>query len=93
MLEEQHLERASDILKALANPVRLRILMVLEETHEAAVSQIVEATGSDQPLVSKHLSTMRLLGIVEVRRDGKNMFYSLKMKPVLQVLECVRSCV
>lgn len=55
--------------RALSEPVRLRLLNVLMQG-ERTVGQLVEASGTGQANVSKHLSVLRDAGMVETRKEG-----------------------
>ena len=68
--------RASTTLKALAHPQRLFILCCLHQ-REATVSDLEELTGAAQPVISQHLTRMRLEGMVESRRDGNYVYYRI----------------
>lgn len=65
-----------DELKALAHPLRFRILEVLREG-ERNVGEIEEASGIGQPALSQQLGVLRKAGLVETRKDAKLVFYSL----------------
>jgi ArsR family transcriptional regulator, virulence genes transcriptional regulator len=69
-------DQASDFLKSLANPVRLRILCLLSQG-EAAVGEITERLGARQSLISQHLALLRKDGLVKPRRDGQTIYYTL----------------
>jgi DNA-binding transcriptional ArsR family regulator len=64
----------SDGFNAVADPSRRGILSYLA-LQERPVSDIVDAMGMEQPSVSKHLRVLREVGLVRVRRDGRQMFY------------------
>jgi DNA-binding transcriptional ArsR family regulator len=64
----------SDAFNAVAEPRRRDILSYLA-TRERAVGEIVTALEMAQPSVSKHLRVLRHVGLVDVRRDGKQIFY------------------
>jgi DNA-binding transcriptional ArsR family regulator len=64
----------SDAFNAIAEPRRRDILSYLA-TRERAVGEIVSALEIAQPSVSKHLRVLRHVGLVDVRRDGKQIFY------------------
>jgi len=64
----------SDAFNAIAEPRRRDILSYLA-TRERPVGDIVSALGLTQPSVSKHLRVLRHVGLVDVRRDGKQIFY------------------
>jgi DNA-binding transcriptional ArsR family regulator len=64
----------SDAFNAIAEPRRREILDYLS-AHEHTVGDIVAAMGLAQPSVSKHLKVLRDVDLVEVRRDGRQVFY------------------
>jgi DNA-binding transcriptional ArsR family regulator len=64
----------SDAFNAVAEPRRRDILDYLAP-RERAVGDIVDALGLAQPSVSKHLKVLRDVGLVETRRDGRQIFY------------------
>ncbi len=70
------------------DPSRLRILNLLMQG-ESSVQDLVEATGFEQPNVSRHLSMMRREGIVERRADGNRALYSILDPTVMQLCEIV----
>jgi DNA-binding transcriptional ArsR family regulator len=64
----------SDTFNAVAEPRRRDILAFLA-LQERPVGDIVDALGFEQPSVSKHLRVLREVGLVHVRRDGRQMLY------------------
>jgi len=64
----------SDAFNAVAEPRRREILNLLA-FEERPVGEIVARLGLEQPSVSKHLRVLRDVGLVHVRRDGRQMFY------------------
>ncbi len=83
---------AAYILKAISHETRLKVIDELRKTDELNVSQLVEVIGCEQSLLSHHLTDMRAKGILNCRKSGKNCFYSLKLKQIAQILDCVESC-
>ena len=69
---------------ALAEPSRRRILDLLRR-RERSVGDLVERIGLSQPGVSKHLRVLREAGLVDVRRDGRRRWYSLRPQPLAEV--------
>jgi ArsR family transcriptional regulator len=65
------------VFKAVANKTRITVLHLLYKNGEMNVNDICRKVKCEQSLVSHHLSGMRNLGILKIRRDGKNIFYSL----------------
>lgn len=77
----------TDVFNAIAEPRRREIIELLRGGHDRAVGELVERLGLSQPAVSKHLGVLRQVGVVSVRREGKNRFYRLeadKLKPVYE---------
>ncbi len=70
------LARIAERLKALAEPTRLSILHALDDG-ERSVTELTEVVESSQANVSKHLGVMRKAGVVQARRDGMNVYYSV----------------
>lgn len=64
----------SDVFNAVAEPRRRDILMFLA-ARERAVGEIAATLNLGQPSVSKHLKVLRDVGLVHVRREGRQMFY------------------
>lgn len=71
--------RATEVaghLKTLAHPARLMLVCTLVEG-EFSVSELEQALGIHQPTLSQQLNVLREAGIVETRRQGKQIFYRL----------------
>ena len=72
-----------DHLKALAHPVRLRILeMLAEADSEVSVNDLVKALRMSQPRVSWHLALLRRGGVVRQRREGRQVLCSLDSETI-----------
>lgn len=89
-LEKEWIE-TSEKIKALAHPIRLYIIALLKITKEMNVSEFQEALALEQAVVSHHLNILKSRGVLNCRRDGKNMYYSLKSKKFLNVLTCIET--
>ena len=79
---------AADFLKALAHEGRLLMLCHLA-SGEKSVTQLEELLSARQAAVSQQLARLRYEGLVETRRDGKTIYYSLADGPAREVLEVV----
>jgi len=91
-LNPEVLERAAGILKAMAHPLRISILNVLEENKSMTVTEIHLALGLEQSTASHHLGIMKDKGVLVSRRDGKNIYYSLRDEKLKNLLYCLSSC-
>lgn len=78
--------RAAAILKSIAHPQRLFILCCLFQ-NEMTVGELEELAGASQPVISQHLTRMRLEGIVEPRREGNHVYYQLVNPQVLPLVK------
>ena len=91
-LDPEKLERVAFILKTLAHPLRIGIISLLMTNDKLCVNDICESLGSEQSLTSHHLSNMKLSGILGSTREGKNIYYYLKLKEVITVITCLNKC-
>lgn len=83
-----HARQASDFLKAIAHEGRLIILCLLVEG-EKSVSELEEVLGSGQPVVSQQLMRLRSDNLVQARRDGKRIYYSIASEEAKEVVTVV----
>ncbi|MGQ4596590.1 metalloregulator ArsR/SmtB family transcription factor [Nocardia sp. R6R-6] len=70
------LEDAGELLRALAAPVRIAIVLQLRESPRC-VHELVDALGVTQPLVSQHLRILKAAGVVHGERSGREVLYEL----------------
>ncbi len=90
--EITQMEEAAYTLRAISNGTRLCVISLLSAHDELNVTQLVEQLHCEQSLLSHHLTDMRAKGILNYRRDGKNSYYSLKNKQIVQIIDCIKSC-
>lgn len=74
--DHKRCERIASLFKTLSHPQRLFILCSLCEG-DLTVSDLEKACGASQPVISQHLTRMRLEGLVDSRRDGNFVYYRL----------------
>ena len=77
MAEVKYLKEMETLFMALADKTRLRLLNLMAED-EVCVCFFTEVLGDSQPKISRHLAYLRNADLVEARRDGKWMHYSIK---------------
>ena len=70
------LAAAGDLLRALAAPVRIAIVLQLRESSRC-VHDLVDALGVAQPLISQHLRVLKEAGVVRGERHGREVVYAL----------------
>jgi ArsR family transcriptional regulator len=81
-------EAACRLLKALANPDRLMLLCQLAQG-EMSVGELEAELGILQPTLSQQLTVLREEGLVETRRDGRRIIYSVKNPQALAIVEAL----
>lgn len=86
------MDEAAYTLKAISNGTRLCVISLLSKNDEMNVSQLGEELQCEQSLLSHHLTDMRAKGILNCRREGKNCYYSLKNKQIVQIIDCIQTC-
>ena len=79
-------QKQAQLFRALAHPVRLRILDILSR-QEACVCHLTAILGKRQPYVSQQLATLREAGLVTDRRDGTLIYYSLTDEHLAELLD------
>lgn len=82
-------EEAAAMLKAMANPVRLRILCMLAES-ELPVGEIADRLGIREQATSQQLAQLRLEGLIAPRRDAQRIFYRLASREIERLLKTLR---
>ncbi|MEO0044003.1 MAG: hypothetical protein RL329_3451 [Bacteroidota bacterium] len=86
------LEKAAFILKTVAHPTRLAIVDLLNMNTRMSVTEIGEILQCEQSLLSHHLITMKLKGILKSEKEGQSVFYTLKEKEVTKLIDCIEHC-
>jgi DNA-binding transcriptional ArsR family regulator len=76
------------IIKALAHPTRLFIVDELSRG-ERCVCELTDMIGAEMPTVSRHLSVLRNVGILEDEKRGAQVFYRLRVPCVLNFFKCI----
>jgi DNA-binding transcriptional ArsR family regulator len=89
LLEWGKLQKAADILKTVAHPLRLRIIEFLQH-EELSVGAIQDLLGVSQSLTSQQLSLMKAKGILKSRKSGNMVYYGIERLEVIQVINCLK---
>ena len=82
-------EYKASVFHALAHPTRIAVLEVLREG-EISAGAIQERLGVEQANLSQHLAILRSRQIVSGRKEGTQVFYSLRHKVLIKVLDLMR---
>ena len=87
-MDKKVAEHVAEVMKAVAHPVRLQIIELLEK-REMCVGEIVKAVGGKQAITSQQLNMMRDKGVLSSRREGTKVYYKIENRNVIRLLHCV----
>ena len=85
----ERLKTSVEILRALAHPLRLKILEFIDKKGTINVNKIYKNLGIEQSITSQHLRIMRVAGILEARREGKYVYYSIDYPTVIKAEKAI----
>ncbi|HEX5364086.1 MAG TPA: metalloregulator ArsR/SmtB family transcription factor [Gallionella sp.] len=86
---EEDIQLAAQAIKAIAHPLRLKILCVLGD-QEISVQDIVEHVGTSQSNISQHLAILRDKGVLATRKDANRVFYRISDLRTLKLVVMMR---
>ena len=91
-LDPETLEKAANMLKAIAHPVRISIIGYLEDGRKRTVTEIHKQLGIEQSTASHHLVILKDRGVLSSTREGKNILYFLKHDKLKNILVNIGEC-
>ena len=86
---QEQIDQAARAIKAMAHPLRLKILCVLGND-EVSVQDIVDAVGTSQSNISQHLAILREKGVLKARKDANRVYYSVGDQRTLTLIGMMR---
>lgn len=86
---EEDIQQAAQAIKAIAHPLRLKILCVLGD-REISVQDIVEQVGTSQSNISQHLAILRDKGVLATRKEANKVFYRIGDLRTLKLVGMMR---
>jgi len=87
-MDEKVLELKAEVLKALAQPTRLKILDLLR-TGEKCICEIVPAINGEQSNISRHISLMQKSHLVTTRKDGVKVMVKVSDPKIFEILDSI----
>ncbi|MEI7456500.1 MAG: metalloregulator ArsR/SmtB family transcription factor [Nitrosomonadales bacterium] len=87
--KEEDIQQASQAIKAIAHPLRLKILCVLGD-QEISVQDIVEHVGTSQSNISQHLAILRDKGVLSTRKEANKVYYRIGDLRTLKLVSMMR---
>jgi DNA-binding transcriptional ArsR family regulator len=91
-LDVDKLEIAASKLRAIAHPMRIAIIDLLTVNPKMTVTEIYEYLNLEQASASHHLNILKNKGLLDSKRDGKMIYYSLKYEHLTEVIDCINRC-
>ena len=92
-LDTEKLEQAAGKLRAMSHPMRIAIIDLLAQRAEPmSVTDIYKSLDIEQATASHHLNILKSKNLLASKRDGKNIFYTLKNITIKEILECIDRC-
>jgi len=90
--EEELFRLQAEFCKAMAHPTRIHMLKVLKQG-EKSVNELAKVVGVTQANASQHLAILRQFGLLQTRRDGSVIYYSITDNRIVEACDLVRSCI
>lgn len=87
--KSENIEQAAVAMQAMSHPMRIKILCLLS-SGELIVQEIVDAVGTTQSNISQHLGILKACGIINGRKDGTKMFYTIGDPRILRMITLTR---
>jgi len=86
---DEDIQQAAQAIKAIAHPLRLKILCLLGD-QERSVQEIVEQVGTSQSNISQHLAILRDKGVLSTRKDANWVYYRIGDSRTLKLISMMR---
>lgn len=83
---------SSGLMRAIAHPLRIQILSVIDENGSACVFEIFQKLNLEQSIVSQQLRILRNAGLVATQREGKFISYTINYDKVQKIVTAVQEC-
>lgn len=83
------LDNCLELLRALSDKTRQEIIMIFADKKEVCVSDIAKCFTLSRPTVSHHLNLMKRTGLLNSRKEGKEVYYSFNKPYVVKLMEFV----
>lgn len=90
VFNSEKLNYSSELMRALAHPLRLRILEFIDQQGAINVNKIYHALQIEQSITSQHLKIMKMAGVVNAEKDGKFVTYSIDYDVVTRAEKAVK---
>lgn len=86
------LDQTASKLRAISHPMRIAIIDLLSDGKQLSVTEIYESLDIEQATASHHLNILKNKGVLNSKREGKKIYYSLKNITLTEIIECINRC-
>lgn len=90
-INNESLQKSSEILRALAHPLRMQILEFIDTHKTINVNKIYNTLKLEQSITSQHLRILRVAGIVITEREGKFIHYTIDYPKIAHVVKAINN--
>ena len=90
-INHEKLQLSAGILRALAHPLRLKILSFIDQNGTINVNKIYNTLKLEQSITSQHLRILRVAGLVVTQRDGKFIHYSIEYPRIANAVNAINN--
>ena len=87
--QQEKLTVSTELMRALAHPLRLKILEFLDQNKNIQVNQIYNTLKIEQSIASQHLRILKNAGVLVADKDGKYMHYTIDYQRVSNALKAI----
>ena len=93
-ITRDQMEHAAKVLKTIAHPVKLEILKILADQEPLDVTTLCGhvGMGCQISMMSHHLAKMKDNGVLASQKHGKQVFYSIANRNLLNIFNCIENC-
>jgi DNA-binding transcriptional ArsR family regulator len=88
-IDNDQLQVSSDILRALAHPLRMKILEFIDKNKTINVNKIYNTLKLEQSITSQHLKILRASGLVHTHREGKFIHYTIDYPKLVIAMKAI----
>ena len=88
-INNEKLQTSAEILRALAHPLRLKILSFIDQNGTINVNKIYNTLKLEQSITSQHLRILRMAGLVGTQRDGEFIHYSIEYRKIANAVKAI----
>jgi DNA-binding transcriptional ArsR family regulator len=88
-IDNDKLQDAAEILRAINHKLRMRILEFIDQNEKINVNKIYNTLNLEQSITSQHLRILRKAGVLDTQRDGKFIYYEINYDRVNQSIESI----